>query len=81
MKEIRILYLYPDILDLYGENDSLVRTIEKDVNKNTDESLIDIHSKLRPGEPSTLESAQNQLITRFFDSFRYDLAKVGRYKF
>ena len=70
-----------DILDLYGENDSLVRTIEKDVNKNTDESLIDIHSKLRPGEPSTLESAQNQLITRFFDSFRYDLAKVGRYKF
>ena len=70
-----------DILDLYGENDSLVRTIEKDVNKNTDESLIDIHSKLRQGEPSTLESAQNQLITRFFDSFRYDLAKVGRYKF
>ena len=70
-----------DILDLYGENDSLVKTIEKDVNKNTDESLIDIHSKLRPGEPSTLESAQNQLITRFFDSFRYDLAKVGRYKF
>ena len=70
-----------DILDLYGENDSLVKTREKDVNKNTDESLIDIHSKLRPGEPSTLESAQNQLITRFFDSFRYDLAKVGRYKF
>ena len=70
-----------DILDLYGENDSLVKTIEKDVNKNTDESLIDIHSKLRPGEPSTLESAQNQLITRFFDAFRYDLAKVGRYKF
>ncbi len=70
-----------DILDLFGENDYLVKTIEKDTNKNTDEALIDIHSKLRPGEPSTLESAKNQLITRFFDAFRYDLAKVGRYKF
>ena len=70
-----------DIFDLFGENELLVKTIEKDTNKNTDESLIDIHSKLRPGEPSTLDSAKNQLITRFFDAFRYDLAKVGRYKF
>jgi len=70
-----------DIIDLFGENDLLQRTIEKDTNKNTDESLIDIHSKLRPGEPSTLDSAKNQLITRFFDAFRYDLAKVGRYKY
>ncbi len=70
-----------DILDLFGEDDYLLRTIEKDSNKNTDEALIDIHSKLRPGEPSTLDSAKNQLITRFFDSFRYELAKVGRYKF
>ena len=70
-----------DILDLFGENDYLIKSIEKDTNKNTDEALIDIHSKLRPGEPSTLESAKNQLITRFFDAFRYDLAKVGRYKF
>lgn len=70
-----------DINDLFGENDYLLKTIEKDTNKNTDEALIDIHSKLRPGEPSTLESAKNQLITRFFDPFRYDLAKVGRYKF
>ena len=70
-----------DILDLFGENDYLIKTIEKDTNKNTDEALIDIHSKLRPGEPSTLESAKNQLITRFFDAFRYDLAKVARYKF
>ena len=70
-----------DILDLFGEDDYLIKTIEKDTNKNTDESLIDIHSKLRPGEPSTLESAKNQLITRFFDAFRYDLAKVGRFKF
>ena len=70
-----------DIYDLFGNNDLLIKTIEKDANKNTDESLIDIHSKLRPGEPSTLDSAKNQLISRFFDSFRYDLAKVGRYKF
>ncbi len=70
-----------DIIDLFGESDYLLKTIEKDANKNTDEALIDIHSKLRPGEPSTLESAKNQLITRFFDAFRYDLAKVGRYKF
>ncbi|HHW69104.1 MAG TPA: DNA-directed RNA polymerase subunit beta [Tenericutes bacterium] len=70
-----------DIIDLFGEDDYILRTIEKDANKNTDEALIDIHSKLRPGEPSTLDSAKNQLISRFFDAFRYDLAKVGRYKF
>ena len=70
-----------EIYELFGEDEYIRRTIEKDVNKNTDESLIDIHSKLRPGEPSTLDSAKNQLITRFFDAFRYDLAKVGRYKF
>lgn len=70
-----------DIIDLFGEDELLQKTLNKDVNKNTDEALIDIHSKLRPGEPSTLDSAKNQLITRFFDAFRYDLAKVGRYKF
>lgn len=70
-----------DILSFFGKDDYLERTLAKDVNKNTDEALIDIHAKLRPGEPSTLDSAKNQLITRFFDSFRYDLALVGRYKF
>ena len=70
-----------DILDLFGKDDYLEKTLAKDTNKNTDEALIDIHAKLRPGEPSTLDSAKNQLITRFFDSFRYDLARVGRYKF
>ena len=70
-----------DIISVFGEDDYLQKTIEKDVNKNTDEALIDIHAKLRPGEPSTLDSAKNQLISRFFDAFRYDLAKVGRYKF
>ena len=70
-----------DITALFGEDPYLERTLEKDANKNKDEALIDIHSKLRPGEPSTLDSAKNQLISRFFDSFRYDLARVGRYKF
>ncbi len=70
-----------DILNLYGENEYILKTLTKDDNKNTAEALIDIHSKLRPGEPSTLDSAKNQIISRFFDSFRYDLAKVGRYKF
>jgi len=70
-----------DIIELFGKDGYLEKTLEKDSNKNTDEALIDIHSKLRPGEPSTLDSAKNQLISRFFDSFRYDLAKVGRYKF
>ena len=70
-----------DIYDLFGEDLYLEKTIEKDTNKNTEEALIDIHSKLRPGEPSTLDSAKNQLISSFFDAFQYELSKVGRYKF
>ena len=70
-----------DIINVFGENDYLTNTFEKDSTRNTDEALIDIFEKLRPGEPATLDSAKNQLITRFFDHFRYDLAKVGRYKF
>ena len=69
-----------DILELFGENPYIKNSIEKDSTKNTDEALIEIYEKLRPGEPATLDSAKNQLITRFFDKFRYDLAKVGRYK-
>ena len=70
-----------DIIDLYGDDEYITNTISKDSTKNTDEALIEIYEKLRPGEPATLDSAKNQLITRFFDEFRYDLAKVGRYKF
>ncbi len=70
-----------DILKVFGEDEYLVNTIEKDSTKNTDEALIEIYEKLRPGEPATLDSSKNQLVTRFFDKFRYDLAKVGRYKF
>ena len=70
-----------DILDMFDNNEYLKNTIERDSTKNTDEALIEIYEKLRPGEPTTLDSSKNQLITRFFDNFRYDLAKVGRYKF
>ncbi len=70
-----------DIIGLFGENQFLSNTLEKDSTKNTDEALIEIYEKLRPGEPATLESAKNQLTTQFFDRFRYDLAKVGRYKY
>ena len=70
-----------DILELFGDNQYIKNTLEKDSTKNTDEALIEIYEKLRPGEPATLDSSKNQIITRFFDEFRYDLAKVGRYKF
>ena len=70
-----------DIRDVFGKNQYIENTILKDSTKNTDEALIEIYEKLRPGEPATLDSSKNQIITRFFDEFRYDLAKVGRYKF
>ena len=70
-----------EILEMFDNDIYLKNTIEKDSTKNTDEALIEIYEKLRPGEPTTLDSSKNQLITRFFDNFRYDLAKVGRYKF
>ena len=70
-----------DIIDLFGEDEYIKNTIEKDSTKNTDEALIEIYEKLRPGEPATLDSSKNQIITHFFDEFRYDLAKVGRYKY
>ncbi len=70
-----------DIISVFGENQYIANSFEKDTTKNTDEALIEIFEKLRPGEPATLDSAKNQLVVRFFDKFRYDLAKVGRYKF
>ena len=70
-----------DILKLFGKDPYIENTLAKDSTRNTDEALIEIYEKLRPGEPSTLDSSKNQIITRFFDEFRYDLARVGRYKF
>ena len=70
-----------EIKKVFGEDEYIDNTLAKDSAKNIDEALIEIYEKLRPGEPATLDSAKNQLIVRFFDHFRYDLAKVGRYKF
>ena len=74
-----------DIINMFGDNDSLMLTIEKDVHKNTDDSrtdeaLKDIYERLRPGEPKTADSSRSLLYARFFDPKRYDLASVGRYK-
>ncbi len=70
-----------DIIKLFGDDVYLENTIAKDSTRNTDEALLEIYEKLRPGEPSTLDSSKNQIIVRFFDEFRYELARVGRYKF
>ena len=80
---LRALGLSSDesIKEVFGENRFIDNTLEKDSTENTDEALIEIYEKLKPGEPATLDSAKNQLIVRFFARFRYDLAKVGRYKF
>ncbi len=74
-----------EILQIFGENDSLRATIEKDVHKNmsesrTEEALKDVYERLRPGEPKTADSSRSLLTARFFDPKRYDLAYVGRYK-
>lgn len=69
------------ILDLFGEEEMLKATINKDTIKDQDEALIEIYKKLRPGELPTVDAARNLFNGLFFDNKRYDLAKVGRYKF
>lgn len=70
-----------EILNIFGEDEKLIETLNKDNTANQDEGLIEIYKKLRPGEPPTVESASNLIHSLFFDEKRYDLAKVGRYKF
>ncbi|MCL2396742.1 MAG: DNA-directed RNA polymerase subunit beta [Defluviitaleaceae bacterium] len=70
-----------EIIELFGEEPKLMATIEKDVSKNREEGLLEVYKRLRPGEPPTVESAESLLRSMFFDPKRYDLAKVGRYKF
>ena len=69
------------ILDLFGEEEMLKATINKDTIKDQDEALIEIYKKLRPGELPTVDAARNLFNGLFFENKRYDLAKVGRYKF
>ena len=68
------------ILEEFGQYESIRATLEKDHTANQDEALLDIYRKLRPGEPPTVEAAQNLLDNLYFNGKRYDLAKVGRYK-
>ena len=68
------------ILEEFGEYESMRLTLEKDHTANTDEALLDLYRKLRPGEPPTREAAQQMLENYYFNPKRYDLAKVGRYK-
>ncbi|NKE85638.1 DNA-directed RNA polymerase subunit beta [Staphylococcus arlettae] len=69
-----------EIIDLLGDNEYLRNTLEKDGTENTDQALLEIYERLRPGEPPTVENAKSLLYSRFFDPKRYDLASVGRYK-
>ena len=70
-----------EIIDYFGEDERLVATIEKDTTKNQEEALLEVYKRLRPGEPPTLETAQAHLDGLFFDPHRYDLSRVGRYKY
>ena len=70
-----------EIIELFGEEPKILATIEKDVSKSYEEGLVELYKKLRPGEPPTVESSESLLRGMFFDPKRYDLAKVGRYKF
>lgn len=70
-----------EIIDIFGDEPRLLRTIEKDPTKNYEDGLKEIYKKLRPGEPPTVESANQLFTSMFFDPKRYDLAKVGRYKY
>ncbi len=69
------------ITELFGEDARLIATMEKDTTASVDEGLLEIYRKLRPGEPPTVESASSLIQNLFFDPKRYDLARVGRYKF
>ena len=70
-----------EIFQMFGEDERLKATIEKDNTKTKDEGLVEVYKRLRPGEPPTVESSMSLLDSLFFDPRRYDLSKVGRYKF
>ena len=70
-----------EILDVFGEDIRLLATFEKDTTESREEGLLEIYKRLRPGEPLNVENAESLIMNMFFDPRRYDLAKVGRYKF
>ena len=70
-----------EIREFFGYDDRIEATLEKDTTVNTEQALIEVYKKLRPGEPPALETAQAHLDSLFFDAHRYDLSRVGRYKY
>ena len=70
-----------EIIDMFGPDERLLKTLDKDTTANYEDGLKEIYKKLRPGEPPTVDSAKSLLDSLFFDPKRYDLAKVGRYKY
>ena len=70
-----------EILDFFGNDERIIATLDKDTTVNTEQALIEVYKKLRPGEPPALETAENHLNGLFFDAHRYDLSRVGRYKY
>ena len=70
-----------EILDLFGEEPKIVASFAKDASENYQDGLLELYKKLRPGEPLSVDSAESLINSMFFDVRRYDLAKVGRYKF
>jgi len=71
----------PEILELFGEEPKILASFGKDVAENYQEGLLELYKKIRPGEPLAVDSAESLITSMFFDARRYDLAKVGRYKF
>ena len=70
-----------EIKEYFGESERLLATIEKDVTKNSEEALLEVYKKLRPGEPFTVDGATTHINNLFFDPQRYDLSRVGRFKY
>ena len=70
-----------EIIDLFGEEPKILASFTKDTSENYQEGLLELYKKIRPGEPLAVESAESLITSMFFDPRRYDLAKVGRYKF
>ena len=70
-----------EIREFFGDDIKLEATLERDETKNTEEALMEMFKKMRPGEPVTLESAQQNIDSLFFDPYRYDISRVGRYKY
>ncbi len=70
-----------EIIDMFGDEPKIVETLKKDSSTDYESGIIELYRKIRPGEPDVVESAENHINNMFFDARRYDLAKVGRYKF